>query len=41
MGALLYADGIHDSLYRAAGKQHTALTASSLHPVPGLLPVSA
>ncbi|AOS61201.1 acyl-CoA dehydrogenase family protein [Actinoalloteichus hymeniacidonis] len=23
LGGLLYADGIHDSLYRAAGKQHT------------------
>lgn len=41
LGALLYADGVHDSLYRAAGKQHTALTASSPHPVSGLLPVSA
>ncbi|MFD4402448.1 acyl-CoA dehydrogenase family protein [Nocardia sp. NPDC058499] len=41
LGALLYADGIHDSLYRAAGKQHTALTASRLQPAPGLLPVSA
>ncbi|RAS59007.1 cyclohexanecarboxyl-CoA dehydrogenase [Lentzea atacamensis] len=24
LGGLLYADGIHDSLYRTAGKQHTA-----------------
>jgi hypothetical protein len=23
LGGLLYADGIHDSLYRAAGRQHT------------------
>ncbi|WP_280424416.1 acyl-CoA dehydrogenase family protein [Nocardia carnea] len=41
LGALLYADGVHDSLYRAAGKQHTAPTAPSPHPVSGLLPVSA
>ena len=24
LAGLLYADGIHDSLYRAAGKRHTA-----------------
>jgi alkylation response protein AidB-like acyl-CoA dehydrogenase len=30
LGGLLYADGIHDSLYRAAGKHHTGL----LLPVP-------
>lgn len=26
LNGLLYADGIHDSLYRTAGKHHTALT---------------
>lgn len=28
LNGLLYADGIHDSLYRAAGKQHTAPAAA-------------
>ncbi|NKY35628.1 hypothetical protein HGA13_21505 [Nocardia speluncae] len=32
---------IHDSLYRVAGKQHTALPASSPHSESGLLPVLA
>lgn len=30
---LLYSGDVHDSLYRVAGKQHTALTALSPHPV--------
>jgi hypothetical protein len=29
LNGLLYADGIHDSLYRTAGKHHTAHTASA------------
>lgn len=44
LGGLLYADGIHDSLYRAAGTQYTAhsgITASGPHPGLELLPVSA
>lgn len=31
LGGLLYADGIHDSLYRTAGKQHTT---TGMQPVP-------
>ncbi|MQY25165.1 acyl-CoA dehydrogenase family protein [Nocardia aurantia] len=40
LGGLLYADGIHDSLYRAAGKQHTGTTGSRPHPVSEVSPVS-
>jgi hypothetical protein len=32
---LLYADGIHDSLYRAAGKYHVALPADTIGFKPG------
>lgn len=30
LGGLLYADGIHDSLYRAAGKQHTTVADATI-----------
>lgn len=33
LNGLLYADGIHDSLYRAAGKRHTA-TGDATVPTP-------
>ncbi|MFB8005219.1 acyl-CoA dehydrogenase family protein [Nocardia sp. NPDC056000] len=32
LSGLLYADGIHDSLYRAAGKQHTAMRKETTTP---------
>jgi alkylation response protein AidB-like acyl-CoA dehydrogenase len=34
LGGLLYADGIHDSLYRTAGKHHTAFQAPVPQPRP-------
>ncbi len=34
LGGLLYADGIHDSLYRAAGRRHTAFRLPVPHPRP-------
>ncbi|HEV8557900.1 MAG TPA: acyl-CoA dehydrogenase family protein [Actinophytocola sp.] len=34
LGGLLYADGIHDSLYRTAGKHHTASGSPFRHPGP-------
>jgi alkylation response protein AidB-like acyl-CoA dehydrogenase len=39
LGGLLYADGIHDSLYRTAGQHHTAPTAVVLAPRASVQPV--
>lgn len=44
LAGLLYADGIHDSLYRAAGKHHTAPTGTTIPQPrgrPPLLPTTA
>ncbi|MFD1145639.1 acyl-CoA dehydrogenase family protein [Saccharothrix hoggarensis] len=40
LGGLLYADGIHDSLFRAAGKHHTGRGDNSVIPTPRPRPES-